>query len=112
MLLGLCSIIASTPCLRDSVMRRLNGIAKGSGKGNMVTQKKAKKVAVVVDKGVEMVQKGEMFNTPHTLFIQYAQPIIKAPNTRCKMPVAQTLLKAKLVKLFDGDRLCLLFHHR
>ena len=59
-LLGLCSIIASTPCLRDSVMRRLNGIAKGSGKGNMVTQKKAKKVAVVVDKGVEMVQRKEI----------------------------------------------------
>ena len=28
-LLGLCSIIASTPCLRDSVMRRLNGIVEG-----------------------------------------------------------------------------------
>ena len=59
-LLGLCSIIASTPCLRDSVMRRLNGIAKGSGKVNVVTQKKDKKVAVVVDKGVEMVQRKEI----------------------------------------------------
>ena len=54
-LLGLCSIIAGTPCLRDSVMRRLNGITKGRGK-----VKKAKKVAVVVDTGVEMVQRKEI----------------------------------------------------
>ena len=59
-LLGLCSIIASTPCLRDSVMRRLNGIAKRSGKANVATKKKAKKVAVVVDKSVEMVQRKEI----------------------------------------------------
>ena len=59
-LLGLCSIIASTPCLRDSVMRRLNGIVKGRGKVNVVTQKKDKKLAVVVDTGVEMVQRKEI----------------------------------------------------
>ena len=50
-LLGLCSIITSTPCVRDNVMRRLDGTAKGSSKANVATKKKAKKVAVVVDKG-------------------------------------------------------------
>merc|ERR1711988_1948997 len=33
-LLGICSIIASTPCLRDTVMRRLNGVVKSGGKKN------------------------------------------------------------------------------
>ena len=57
---GLCSIIASTPCLRDSVMRRLNGIANGSNKANVATKKEANKVAVVMDKGIEKVQTKEI----------------------------------------------------
>ena len=44
-LFGLCSIIASTPCLRDSDAS-IEWNAKGS-KGNMVTQKKAKKVVLL-----------------------------------------------------------------
>ena len=35
-------------------------LSKGSGKVNVVTQKKDKKVAVVVDTGVEMIQRKEI----------------------------------------------------
>ena len=39
-LLGVCSIIASTPCLRDTVMRRLNGVVKSGGKNKIMPMKK------------------------------------------------------------------------
>ena len=39
-LLGVCSIIASTPCLRDTVIRRLNGVVKSGGKNKIMPMKK------------------------------------------------------------------------
>ena len=39
-LLGVCSIIASTPCLRDTVMRRLKGVVKSGGKNKIMPMKK------------------------------------------------------------------------
>ena len=48
--LGLGSIVVSTPCLRESVMKCLK---RGQRKGKI----HAEKVKVVVEEGVEMVQR-------------------------------------------------------